>query len=322
MNYKENRWTKEDEQFLIDNMQNMSNREMGFALDRNQKSIVAKLHRLGITRNDYKFTKYTEKNDIYNNDAVLGYVCGVMATDGSVTSNPCKRVSLYLHYEDKDMVQFIIDNLIDEKYQLISDGKNCLGFILTVPIFTNYLENIGIIQNKTKTLNVNIDDKSDVFRLYFLRGAIDGDGCISINDKYSHSYISITSSSEMFLLTLQKYFDGVIKKRYTGYYDLFWHGYDARKLSKLLPVDGFTMKRKTILIEQLNNIKFFCEENPYGHGIQKRKNRFIARIQYNKERLYIGIFEKLEDAQAAYNKKAIEFFGDKAKLNKVGDQPC
>lgn len=49
------------------------------------------------------------------------------------------------------------------------------------------------------------------------------------------------------------------------------------------------------------------EKIPCGH--------FAARIKKNHKRYYIGTFTVEEDAARAYDKKAIELFGDKAVLN-------
>ena len=44
-------------------------------------------------------------------------------------------------------------------------------------------------------------------------------------------------------------------------------------------------------------------------------SKWTARIQFNYKGIYLGYFEKEEDAALAYNKKAIELFGEHARLN-------
>jgi len=41
----------------------------------------------------------------------------------------------------------------------------------------------------------------------------------------------------------------------------------------------------------------------------------MARINLNNESIYIGLFENETDAGIAYNKKALELFGEFANLN-------
>jgi hypothetical protein len=77
------------------------------------------------------------------------------------------------------------------------------------------------------------------------------------------------------------------------------------------------MERKTDSIKQMASIEFFCEKNPYGHGVQKINKKFVAIIQKDKKRFNLGSFKTFKEAQRAYNEKAIELYGDKAKLNLI-----
>lgn len=50
-------------------------------------------------------------------------------------------------------------------------------------------------------------------------------------------------------------------------------------------------------------------------GVRKSKNKWEARIGHNWNQIYIGRFKTEEEAVAAYNNKAIELYGEFAKLN-------
>ena len=52
-------------------------------------------------------------------------------------------------------------------------------------------------------------------------------------------------------------------------------------------------------------------------GVIWRKDRkvWVAKIMYNKHRIYLGSYKTQEEAGRAYNEKAIELFGEFAKLN-------
>jgi hypothetical protein len=52
-----------------------------------------------------------------------------------------------------------------------------------------------------------------------------------------------------------------------------------------------------------------------GVFLCRRTGRFRARITYNWKRIYLGYFEREEDAARAYNAKAAELFGEFAYLN-------
>lgn len=49
-------------------------------------------------------------------------------------------------------------------------------------------------------------------------------------------------------------------------------------------------------------------------GICVKDGKFVVRISYNNKRHYIGAFKNEDDAARAYNKKAIELYGNDAKL--------
>ena len=47
----------------------------------------------------------------------------------------------------------------------------------------------------------------------------------------------------------------------------------------------------------------------------KRSSRWIAQIRIDSKNIYLGCFKSEEEAALAYNKAAIEYFGEFAKLN-------
>lgn len=52
------------------------------------------------------------------------------------------------------------------------------------------------------------------------------------------------------------------------------------------------------------------------HGVTRdTKGRFIAQINHNRKTTRIGVFKKAVEAAKAYDAKAVEIHGDKAKLN-------
>lgn len=54
-----------------------------------------------------------------------------------------------------------------------------------------------------------------------------------------------------------------------------------------------------------------------GVSFNKSQNRFKANIQVNKQNIYIGSFKTAKEAACAYNQKAVELLGIKARLNDV-----
>jgi hypothetical protein len=52
-------------------------------------------------------------------------------------------------------------------------------------------------------------------------------------------------------------------------------------------------------------------------GVYKRRGRFIAQIQHNGKKFYLGSFKSETNAALAYNKQAQERFGEFAYLNQI-----
>lgn len=71
-----------------------------------------------------------------------------------------------------------------------------------------------------------------------------------------------------------------------------------------------TSQNRTNNKKQSNNTSGFT-----GVTWRPKLKKWAAQIQLNKKGFYLGIFENLEDAAKAYDKKAKELFGKFARLN-------
>ncbi|MDX5348834.1 MAG: Pathogenesis-related transcriptional factor and ERF protein [Hymenobacteraceae bacterium] len=59
-------------------------------------------------------------------------------------------------------------------------------------------------------------------------------------------------------------------------------------------------------------------DNKLGYrGVYQEFNKFRAILYYNKQRFNLGVYETVEEAAEAYNKKSIELFGKTKSLNKI-----
>lgn len=75
--------------------------------------------------------------------------------------------------------------------------------------------------------------------------------------------------------------------------------------------------------ENYSQYNFIKKEKMYseykGVTFNKRTNKWIAAI-HNKKRIHIGTYNTELEAAKAYNAKAVEFFGDNAKLNIIEEK--
>ena len=67
--------------------------------------------------------------------------------------------------------------------------------------------------------------------------------------------------------------------------------------------------------ENLANASSYSTNTSGARGVtwNKRLGRWQAQIKFRGKNIYLGLFDKIDDAQAAYSKKAIELFGEFAK---------
>jgi hypothetical protein len=76
----------------------------------------------------------------------------------------------------------------------------------------------------------------------------------------------------------------------------------------------------------------YVSSNTFGHALIRRRSDtevsqekyfrgvtrvFKSRIKHNKKVYHLGTFDNPRDAAIAYNQKALELFGDKARLNNL-----
>lgn len=67
-----------------------------------------------------------------------------------------------------------------------------------------------------------------------------------------------------------------------------------------------------------NMCKRACNTSGFkGVRVTENKKKWSAYIKYNYKQIYLGIYETKIEAAKAYNKKAVELFGEYARLNNV-----
>lgn len=230
--------------------------------------------------------KYFEK--AITRDDYLGYICGLIATDGCLDKK-LKRISFKQSHYDEAILYWMQDQVIQNPKERLKrndftrpNGKTYTytKFDYHLPILYQYCLDMGITPNKSKTLDVNLEGKSEEFLWYFLRGVIDGDGQVYVNEnkKQSRWHITISSASKVFLEELQRFFGGTLcKQGKTGiYHTLSYSGAAAGQLAKRLPVDSFCIGRKTTKLLQIREIEL---------SLNYRASQLVGELWESKEKI-------------------------------------
>lgn len=179
--------------------------------------------------------KLVTENVFCKFDRETYYFLGLLATDGSIYEN---RIELRFKREDVDILYKYRDFLkadvkIGECYKRIDNKifySNRVSF--RNQEIVDFLKNLGITNNKTFNLKLNIN-----FNFDLLRGIIDGDGCfITKTNKRCHR-MTIVSASEEFISQISKFLNEwdikhVLKNRKHRYFYL--HVRQTESLLKLI----------------------------------------------------------------------------------------
>lgn len=124
------------------------------------------------------------------------YLLGFLYADGCVNKN--NVISFTLHQNDKKILEMYVSEL--KATNQIADVKNKLHVRLAFcsKHMCNTLMNLGCGHNKTSSLN--FPDIPEIYKYDFIRGFMDGDGCISVVNRDKHKYISLSFTGTLEML--------------------------------------------------------------------------------------------------------------------------
>ena len=155
--------------------------------------------------------KYEVNHNYFDNlDLVTARILGLIASDGNLLYT---KQSYRITFVNKDIE---LNNLIYEKLggQITHKIPNLNENIIRSEKIFKYLENIGITENKSRTIEIDFSIfDSEELRYAFLIGIIDGNGHVSTRysitngRKYMIPLVDISSASDKFTNQITRYFN-------------------------------------------------------------------------------------------------------------------
>lgn len=202
--------------------------------------------------------------------AEKAYLLGLIQTDGNVRTN--KNSFGLTIAQHKDYSWYILNMLHNfSEYVCISDDKNCHQLLIGSKKIVNKIIEYGIVPNKTKiqtaehiiTLwnTIPLEFKGD-----FIRGLIDGDGCV----RYFTQKNAINESVNISLCSVSETLIDIVKQYIEQNFNYTCGKYKQNNVYRLVITDW----KKSIEIGKAlyKNFKY-----PYGHP--KKASEWIMRLQ-------------------------------------------
>lgn len=129
------------------------------------------------------------------------YWLGLLATDGNIALKE-PRIRIELKQDDEELLQNLAKFCKTNKpltYRRNNNGTQCACLDINSAKLKRYLEKYNITPQKTKSFTIPFEKIPQEFLWDFVRGMMDGDGCITIiNNHRSNPYgISFVSANKL-----------------------------------------------------------------------------------------------------------------------------
>lgn len=144
--------------------------------------------------------------DTLNNENC--YYLGFLAADGCVRPNR-NEIKIGLSSIDREWLEEFREKLQSER--TIKDYITSKGFAVSELLFSslkikNELSKYSIVPNKTE-LGVTMQNIPEQYKLAFIKGFFDGDGCFTINKNTKQCSVKFTSHTKGILEEIQQFFN-------------------------------------------------------------------------------------------------------------------
>lgn len=124
------------------------------------------------------------------------YLLGFLYADGCVNKN--NVISFTVHQNDKEILEMYVSEL--KATNRITDVKDKphVRLAFCSKHICDTLMNLGCGRNKT--ISLKFPDIPKIYKYDFIRGFMDGDGCISVVNRDKHKYISLSFTGTLEML--------------------------------------------------------------------------------------------------------------------------
>lgn len=207
-----NPWTKEEEQFVIDNHGKLSYNQMSQVLNRTLKSIENKVRRLGLKR----LSKYHYDEDFFKviDTEEKAYWLGFIYADGYVNFDEIRHsyeLGIELKYSDNNhLKKFNI--AINGNIQVTDRWRNTFNkqhHMCEIRLYNKKivkdLQQYGIVNSKTYIKQHISTFIPSYLICHFIRGFYDGDGSICVNKNRQCLQFNITNANDVILKDIRKF---------------------------------------------------------------------------------------------------------------------
>lgn len=141
-------------------------------------------------REKKKFRKYTFNIDKIKQDSSDKYYwLGFIAADGSIVNNTLSIELKSIDEEHLKLFNEFLENTKEIEKRINNLNVECVKAQINSYELIEYLKNYNLIQNKSLIYTIPEDKIPQEYIMDFIRGIIDGDGCIRINN---HQQISLS----------------------------------------------------------------------------------------------------------------------------------
>lgn len=221
-NYK---WTKDEEIILKENYQDKKYRELIDLLGGkfSYNAIMKKAQKLGLQKNYFTVSGINRETALLDSNRKVSinksffqtesddsaYIVGLILADGCLFKNKTGscHCSITLNNDDKYLLSEVSYRLGMEGRGIYKQGESCTRLVISSEAVYKQLKNFGIVE--AKSLVARTPKLSKQFIPSFLRGVIDGDGCVQVNENTRSKRVFITTGSYDFAKDLLELFNSL-----------------------------------------------------------------------------------------------------------------